>query len=200
MRRWPNSNPLLSSHFKWQFIHSHIADSHWLSAAGCHCGNPQSQLWKWTGALVCRPGTNCGLVPPMPPSPLLLSMTCASYSSYCLELQVSICLYGMSPLQQPATPPLDGFFSLLWLTFTFVSNPVPMLTLSGSSPWLLLWCKCVSFGLICTSAPLHPSLRAVSYSHWGSSCPFLGLQMPEIRDDAPLNFISPVARMVLAIV
>ena len=109
VRRWPSSNPLLSSHFKWQFIHSHIVDNHWLSAAGCRCGKPQSQRWKWTGALVCRPGTNCGLVPPMPPSPLPLSMTCASYSSYCLELQVSICLYGMSPLQQPATPPTTWF-------------------------------------------------------------------------------------------
>lgn len=102
-------HPLLSSHFKWQVIHSHIVDNHWLSAAGCCCGNPQSQRWKWIGALVCRPGTNCGLVPPMPPSPLPLSMTCASYSSYCLELQVSICLYGMSPLQQPATPPTRWF-------------------------------------------------------------------------------------------
>lgn len=32
------------------------------------------------------------------------------HSSYCLEPQVSIGLYGRSNLQKPAIPPLDGFF------------------------------------------------------------------------------------------
>lgn len=51
-----------------------------------------------------------------------LSPTCAPYSSHSLEPQVSICLCRMSPLKQPAFSPLDGLFSLLWLTFKILSQ------------------------------------------------------------------------------